>query len=158
MMKKVLLGLINWTILTTSCTKSETVVFKNSQFQFQLDSFINSTKKEDEKIMHILLVDESKVFEKTVNNNIDIVYLFFYYSKPSNCYYFYKSFEYRDVLILLYQSSTAITYTDLLEIKKEALECGNEIIFDGNIDIPKTRSFYFDKNKNIIEIINNRRN
>lgn len=156
MTNKVLLGFINLFLLFTSCTKGETVVFKNSEFQDQLDSFINNNK-EEEKIIHILLVDESKVFETSMSNNIDIVYLFFYYSKPSNCNDFYKSFNYRDVLILLYESSTSITYADLLEIKKEAVKCSNEIIFDGDIDIPKTRGFYFDESRNIIEIMGNRR-
>jgi len=152
-MDKVFLGIMSF-FLFTSCTKSETVVFKNSEFQAQLDSFINNNK-EEEKIIHILLVDESKVFETSTSNNI--VYLFFYYSKPSNCNDFYKSFNYRDVLILLYESSTSITYADLLEIKKEAVKCSNEIILDGDIDIPKTRGFYFDESGNIIEIIGNRR-
>ncbi len=147
---KVLSVLISVLILYSCSTKD--VIFKNEQFKAELDSFISENKESKENILHLEIADESDIFEDVADKNNEDVYLTFYYSAPEDCIGFYKSFNYRGKLILLYEVSEKIKFSDLLDITKESKKCNEDLLLDGYMDIPPMRSYYFNDKNRLIEI------
>ena len=152
---KVLSVLIS--ILILSSCSSNNVIFKNEQFKKELDSFLEDNKKVEENIIHILIADESRIFEGIKRNvNDEDIYLIFYYSAPEDCIGFYKSFTYKGKLILLYNGSEKIKFSDLLDITKESKKCNDDLLLGGYMDFPPTRTYYFNNDKKLIEVRENR--
>ena len=146
---RVLIILISTMILWSCSTKN--VVFKNELFKKELDNFITEGKNEG-NVLHLTIADESDIFEDVVANNEEDIYLNFYYSAPESCLGFYKSFKYQGRLILLYDFSEKIRFSDLLNIEKEAIKCTDNLLFKGLMDIPLKRRYYFKSLDKLVEI------
>lgn len=137
-----------------SCSSND-VVFINKQFENELNIFLKENNNyEDNNIVHVFLSDEGDMFEEVIDKNDEDVYLTFYYSPPEDCVSFYKSFKYKGKLIFLYQTTDKIVFSDLIHIKREQKKCNDNIVLDGYIDTSLTKLYYFDKEKKLIEILN----
>jgi len=147
---KVFILLINLLFLF-SCSSMD-VVFLNTQFENELNIFLEENKKEKEKLLYLVIADESKIFEEVIDKNDESIYLSFYYTPPLSCNGFYKSFKYRGHLIFLYNFSDKIKFSNLIDIKKESSRCSQEFLIEF-IDIPPMKRYYFDEKDELIEIL-----
>lgn len=150
---RVLIILIS-SFFISSCSSNSQVTFKSHKISNELDSFLEENKQNNEKVIHLTIADESDIFEDVVANNEEDIYLSFYYSAPEGCLGFYKSFKYRGRLILLYDFSERIKFSDIIEIHKESVKCNDSLLLHGQMDVPPKKNYYFknrDKDK-LIEI------
>lgn len=150
MIIKIFTALIS-VLLLSSCSKNEeNVVFKNYQFKNELNNFIYENN-EPQNIIFLTIADGKDIFEdgeEEVNNR---VYLTFYFTEPSGCIGFYKSFEYQGKQILLYDFSDKVKFSDMLEIRKGNDICSDKLLTDmTNTTIVKR--YYFDEEKKLIKI------
>ncbi|WLD23936.1 hypothetical protein NU10_00670 [Flavobacterium dauae] len=146
---RVLIILISTMILWFCSTKN--VVFKNELFKKELDNFITEGKNEG-NVLHLTIADESDIFEEVIDKNKEHIFLTFYYYPPKSCVGFYKSFQYKEKLIILYNFSEKIRFSDLLNIEKEAIKCTDNLLFKGFMDIPLKRRYYFKSLDKLVEI------
>lgn len=148
MIMKVLI-LLSSILILHSCKKDD-IIFKDYQFEKELNNFIKENE-EPQKIIYLYIIDGKDLYDDVDPEDFGKTFLLFYFGEPSSCNGFYKSFEYKGKQILLYDFSDKIKFSDLLDIQKGENICNSDLLIDyANTTIFK--QYYFNNEKKLIEI------